>query len=86
MINYQDFFPVLLEQKSFFADDRYETLRNLKDRLAQWQAETKAIIINVETIELGDKDSEKTRFMAKEPLSYQFLRVWYRNQNNSNTI
>ncbi len=79
MINYQDFFPVLLEQKSFFADDQYETLGNLHARLGQWQEETKAIIINIETITLGDKDSEKTRFMAKEPLSYQFLRVWYRN-------
>ena len=81
MINFKDFFPERLERKSFFADDKYENCHSLSDRVARWQQETNAIIINIETIELGDKDSDKPRFMAKEPLLYQFLRVWYKNSN-----
>ena len=77
MINCKDFFPEGLEQKSFFAEDKYETSHSLRERVARWQEETKAVIIKIETVELGDKDSQKTRFMAKQPLLYQFLRVWY---------
>ncbi|MGF1489103.1 MAG: hypothetical protein ACFBSE_18605 [Prochloraceae cyanobacterium] len=84
MIEFKDFFPEQIEQKGFFADDKYETCHALRDRLAQWQKETNPVIINIETIELGDKDSEKTRFLAKEPLLYQFLRVWYKSDKSTN--
>ena len=81
MIDFKDFFPERIEQKSFAADDKYETCNSLLKKVEQWEKETEAKIINIETVELGEKESQLTRFMAKEPFLYQFIRVWYQRKN-----
>ena len=77
MIYFKDFFPQTIEQKGFFADDKYENLSSLMSQLNQWFSDTNVKIIKIETVVLRDIDDEKTRFLAKEPFFYQFIRVWY---------
>ncbi len=77
MIDFQDFFPQIIEDKGFFADAKYESFSLLVNKVNQWISETEAKVINIETVVLRDKDSERTRFLAEEPFIYQFIRVWY---------
>ena len=77
MICFKDFFPRTIEQKGFFAEDKYENFSSLLSQVNQWLSETNVKIINIETVVLRDIDDEKTRFLAEEPFFYQFIRVWY---------
>ena len=77
MICFKDFFPQTIEQKGFFAEDKYENFSSLLSQVNQWLSEKQVKLINIETVVLRDIDDEKTRFLAEEPFFYQFIRVWY---------
>ncbi len=77
MICFKDFFPQTIEQKGFFAEDKYENFSSLLSQVNQWLSENQVKLINIETVVLRDIDDEKTRFLAEEPFFYQFIRVWY---------
>ena len=77
MIYFKDFFPQIIEQKEFFAEDKYENFSSLLSEVNQWLSDTNVKIIKIETVVLRDIDDEKTRFLAKEPFFYQFIRVWH---------
>ena len=80
MIYFQDFFPQTIEDKGFFAEDKYENFSSLLSRVNQWLSDTNPKIINIETVVLREIDDEKTRFLAEEPFFYQFIRVWYEDE------
>lgn len=77
MIDFHDFFPQTIEQKGFFAEDKYENFSSLLTKVNQWLSANQVKIITIETVVLREIDGEKTRFLAEEPFFYQFIRVWY---------
>lgn len=77
MINFKDFFPQVLQQKRFTADDTYENFSSLMAKVNQWLTDEKVKLVNIETVVLRDPDAQRTRFLAEEPFFYQFIRVWY---------
>lgn len=85
MINFQDFFPEMIQRQNFPGDDKYENFNDLLVKLNQWLEAEKVKPINIETVVLRDPDPKKARFLAEEPFCYQFVRVWY-EENNDNTV
>ncbi len=77
MIYFQDFLPQITTKGKFLTDEKYQSFSSLVDEANEWISDTGVTVLNMETILLPERDSNKSRCLTGETYSYQFIRVWY---------
>ena len=88
MIHYRDFVPEMLQPPGFFTPAEHESFDAAVAEANQWIGESKARILNVETVVLpnifsrfeeGTKDGALGTSGEQPSHWHQFIRVWYQD-------
>lgn len=92
MVKYKNFLPREVKPAGIFASAHYEALDEVVEEVNAWLEENQVDVINIETVlqptgeESADdallkSQTQKEMFGGRTGYWFQFLRVWYRAQD-----